>query len=259
MNRLARLVGLAMLGIMLAGGLLASVFAHSIEAALSVSPKGGAAPVYLPTAATATPHTAITPRTTAPPAVANIIAEDTFQRGDQPSWGTASDGQTWGGDATNKNVFVVSGTKGQVANGQGAFNATLGPLITDAEVQFSGSISQFHLSNFGALLRFTDANNWYKAYIDGSNLVLLKKVAGMTTRLGSFSFPAAAGTSYTLRFRAAGATLSTKVWQTGSAEPANWMVTVTDNTFQSGNGGLRFVLEKGTVAKISSFTETTTM
>jgi len=81
----------------------------------------------------------------------------------------------------------------------------------------------------------------------------------MTTRLGSFSFPAAAGAAYSLRFRVSGATLSAKVWQMGSAEPANWMVTVTDNTFQSGKGGLRFVLDNGIVAKITSFKETTVM
>jgi hypothetical protein len=260
MNRLARLIGFTILSILLAGGLLTSVFAHSIEAALTLPSNSSVTPVIPPTATTSPttkPNTGTTPGATATPVATNILAQDTFQRADQPFWGTASDGQPWGSDAANKNVFSISAKTGQVANGQGAFNATLGPAITDAEVQFSASISQFNQSNFGALLRWTDANDWYKAYVDGTSLVLLKRAAGMTTRLNSIPFTARAGSSYTLLFRVVGTTLAAKVWQTGNVEPANWMVTVTDNTLQSGYAGLRLVLENGIVAKFTSFQETT--
>jgi hypothetical protein len=119
-------------------------------------------------------------------------------------------------------------------------------------------MSQFNQSNIGAVLRWTDTNDWYKSYIDGNNLVVLKRVAGMATRLGAFPFVAKGGVLYTLRFRMRGTTLSAKVWQNGNPEPANWMVTVMDNTFQSGYGGLRLVLENGIVARITSFKETAT-
>jgi len=255
MKTLFRLIGLTMLGILLIGGLLASVFAHSLEAALTVPANSLVAPANLPKATTPA-----TPGTTSTEAVTNILAQDTFQRADQLLWGSASDGQTWGGDTTNQAVFSIVAKTGQAANGQGAFNATLGPVITDGEVQFSGSINRFNQSNFGALLRWTDANDWYKAYIDGTNLILLKKVAGMTTRIGAVPFKAIAGVFYTLRFRVSGtplATLSAKVWQTGNPEPANWLVTATDSSLQRGFGGLRFLLGNGIVAKITLFKETT--
>jgi hypothetical protein len=252
MKTLFRLIGLTMLGMLLIGGLLASVFAHSLETALTVPPNSRTSPVNLPKLTTPA-----APGTTPTGAVTTILAQDTFQRADQLLWGTASDGQNWGGDTTNQAVFAIVAKTGQAANGQGTFNATLGPVIADGEVQFNGSINSFNQSNFGALLRWTDANDWYKAYIDGANLILLKRVAGMTTRIGAVPFKATAGVFYTLRFRASGTTLSAKVWQTGNAQPANWLVTATDSSLQSGSGGLRFLLGNGIVAKIALFKETT--
>jgi hypothetical protein len=257
MNSLFRLIGFTIFCILLIGGLLTSVFAHSIEAALTVPANRTASPVNVPKTTTPTPAAVITAGTNPTAVPVNILAQDTFQRADQLLWGTASDGQTWGGDATNKAVFSIATMTGQAANGQGGFNATLGPMITDAEVQFSGSMNQFKQSNFGALLRWTDANDWYKAYIDGANLILLKNMAGMATRLGAVPFKAIARVAYTLRFRVSGTSLSAKAWQTGNPEPANWMVTATDTSFQGGFGGLRFLLKNGIVARITLFKETT--
>jgi len=245
MNSILRLIGLIMLGILLTGGIVSSFYVHSIEAALTVTANGSGASISIPTTTTSTPRNAVSPVTT------NILAQDTFQRPDQLFWGTAS-------DAIRKNVFSITARAAQAAGGRGAYDATLGPLISDAEVDFSGSMSQFNQSNIGAVLRWTDTNDWYKSYIDGNNLVVLKRVAGMATRLGAFPFVAKGGVLYTLRFRMRGTTLSAKVWQNGNPEPANWMVTVMDNTFQSGYGGLRLVLENGIVARITSFKETAT-
>ena len=252
MNSIPRIIGLTMLGILLTGGILSSFYVHSIEAALTVTANGSGASISIPITTTSTPRKAVSPATT------NILAQDTFQRSDQLFWGTASDGRSWGEDAISKNVFSITARTAQAAGGRGAYDATLGPLISDAEVEFSGSMSQFNQSNIGAVLRWTDTNDWYKSYIDGNNLVVLKRVAGMATRLGAFPFVAKGGVLYTLRFRMRGTTLSAKVWQNGNPEPANWMVTVMDNTFQSGYGGLRLVLENGIVARITSFKETAT-
>jgi hypothetical protein len=122
----------------------------------------------------------------------------------------------------------------------------LGPTLSNAEVTFCGYVSSFTSANMGAVLRWTDGNDWYKAYVDGSSLVIQKKVAGAGTILGSVSFPAVAGVNYTLRFESMGTSLYAKVWQTGNAEPG-WMVQASDSVLTSGRGGLRMLPQGGSV------------
>ncbi len=188
------------------------------------------------------------------PTPGTILAQDTFQRSNQALWGIASDGHTWGGDANSSKVFSIAGNTGQLTNGNTSYSAVLGPTVTNAQVLFSGSISSFNATNIGAVLHWTDGNNWYKAYIDGTNLIIQKKVNGSTTILNKTAFAAQTGTSYTLRFSVVGSTLSAKAWQTGSSEPGTWMVTATDSAFQSGYCGLRIQVQNGAIAQITAFT-----
>jgi hypothetical protein len=197
---------------------------------------------------TVTPSPSPTPGTT--------LAQDTFQRPNQALWGTASDGHTWGGDANTVSVFSIFNNTGQISNGNGIFNAVLGSTATDAEVLFSGSMSSYSNTNLGAVLRWSDANNWYKAYINGTTLVVQKKVNGATTILGSVPFTAAPNTSYTLRFRVVGTTLYARVWQTVATEPTNWLITVTDTSFSSGFCGLRMQVSSSVTASYTSFLAT---
>jgi hypothetical protein len=197
-----------------------------------------------------------TPSPTPSPTPGSTLAQDSFQRPNQALWGTASDGQTWGADANTASAFSIVNNAGQVSNGSGLFNAVLGSTASDAEVLFSGSMSSYTNSNLGAVLRWTDTNNWYKAYINGSSLVVQKKVSGATTILGSVPFTATPGTSYTLRFRVVGTTLFARVWQTGTTEPGSWMITVTDTTFSSGFCGLRLLAQNGAIARYTSFLAT---
>ncbi len=194
------------------------------------------------------------PTPTATSSPGTTLAQDTFQRASQTYWGKASDSQTWGGDANNSNVFSISGNTGKVSNGNTSYSAVLGLVATNAQVLFSGSISNLNNVNFGAVLRWKDGNDWYKAYIDGSNLVIQKKINGNTTILGQVTFHATAGTSYTMRFSVSGTTLSAKVWQTNTSEPTNWMVNVTDSSLQSGYCGLRMLDQNGAVETFTSFT-----
>jgi streptogramin lyase len=195
-----------------------------------------------------------TPSPTPSPSPGTTIAQDTFQRANQSRWGKASDGLTWGGDAGDTSVFSIKSNTGQLNNGGGgSYSAVLGPKVSNAEVLFSGSMGSFNNTNMGAVLRWTDDNNWYKAYIDDANLILQKKVNGSTSILKSVSFAASAGTSYTLRFSVVGSTLSVKVWKTGTTEPANWMATASDSTFSSGFCGLRVLDQNGITATITSF------
>ena len=175
-------------------------------------------------------------------------------------WGTASDGQTWVGDANSQNAFSIASNTGQVSGTTTtptAYSAILGPTATDAEVLTSGSMNSFTGTFLGTLLRWTNGNNYYRAYISGTNLVLVKKVNGKITILKQTPFTATTGTSYTLRFRVIGTTLYVKVWQTSNTEPTNWMVTATDSSLQSGFCGLRMLVQNGAILKVSSFLATT--
>ncbi len=215
------------------------------------TPTVGKTPTKTPTK-TPSPTPSVSPSPS--PSPGTTLAQDTFQRANQNGWGKASDGLMWGGDATNTSIFSIKNNTGQLNNGGGVtYSAVLGPQATNAEVLFSGSMSSFNGTNMGAVLRWTNGNNWYKAYIDGSNLILQKKVKGSTTTLKSVSFAATAGTSYTLRFGIVGNALSVKVWKTDTTEPGSWMATTTDSTFASGYCGLRVLDQNGTTATITSF------
>jgi hypothetical protein len=151
-------------------------------------------------------------------------------------------------------VFSITGDRGQLANGGSTpYNAVLGPAAGDVQVTFSGSMTSFANANIGAVLRWTDTNDWYKAYLNGSSLVVQKKVSGSYTTLGTAPFLAMANASYSLRFQAVGTTLSAKAWPTGGAEPPGWLVTVTDSSFASGQSGLRTQLQTGIAASYTSF------
>lgn len=195
----------------------------------------------------------VTASPTALPAGMSLLAADTFQRPDQRSWGRATDGHPWQGDARLGTIFAVSHHQGQLSNGQGAYNAILGPTFSDGEVFFTGAINRFQQANLGAVLRWMDTNNWYKAYIDGGQLVLLKSSGGMQTRLASVPFTAQANRFYSLRFRIQGDMLQARAWLAGTPEPSQWQVSARDDTFQSGFGGLRLVLAAGSVITISAF------
>src|SRR5260370_4986457 len=127
-------------------------------------------------------------------------------------------------------------------------SAVLGSTATEAEVLFSGSLSSYSNTNLGAVLRWSNTNNWYKAYINGTTLVVQKKVKGATTILGSVPFTATPGTSYTLRFRVVGTTLYARVWQTGRTHPTYWMILMTYTSFSSGFCGLRMQVSSSVTA-----------
>jgi len=108
-------------------------------------------------------HAYGTPAPAPPPGT--TLAQDTFHRPNQSLWGTASDGHVWGGEANTSTLFSITNNAGQVANGTGPHDAVLGPTAANAEVLFAGSVNTFSGANMGAVLRWTDTNNWYKAYI----------------------------------------------------------------------------------------------
>ena len=254
-------IGLLLLGFILLIDILAVRFSAEIQASLTlpVIKIKLAAPTHIaiPTReATATKLTVPT-STSALTLPANaILAQDTFQRANQVSWGISSDRLAWGADAKSSQSFAIVNHTGQVTNGNGVYDAIIGPVAVNSEVVFSGSLTNYTLSSLGAVLRWKDANNLYKVFLGGGQLILLKKVAGVVTELKTVAFPVKDGASYTFRCRAVGQLLLAGVWPTGQVEPQTWMLTVTDKDLQSGYDGMRLVVQNGTTAAITSFTET---
>jgi hypothetical protein len=181
------------------------------------------------------------------------LAQDTFGRPDQALWGTASDGQTWGAGANTARAFSIANKVGKISSGNGTYYAVLGPTATDAEVLFSGSISNYANSYLGALVRWSNTDNRYKATLGAASLSIQKRVGGSTTALGSVHVAPKKATSCTLRLRVVGAALYAKVWQTGAAEPANWMLTIRDIALSSGFCGLSTKVGAGVIVKYTSF------
>ncbi len=197
-----------------------------------------------------------TVKPTPTPVPGTILGQDTFQRANQSLWGKASDGHTWAGDANTVSAFSLSGNQGKVSNGSASYSAVLGSVGFNTDVVFTGSISSFSGNNFGAVLRWTDGNNWYKAYIDGASLVIQKKVSGATTILGQRAFTAKTATAYAIHFRASGPNIGVNVWPAGTAEPSGWMVLVKDTTFASGYAGMRMQVQGSSILSISAFKAT---
>jgi hypothetical protein len=190
--------------------------------------------------------------------ITQVLAQDTFRRTDQTFWGTASDGQEWKGDANRLTAFSIANNSGQIAaHAAGTYSAVIGPAAGNADVTLSATVNHFadsiNLVNLGVVLRWQDTNNWYKALIDGNHLSIDRHVNGNAAVLASISFPARGGRAYTLRFRAVGTMLLAKAWPSNETEPLNWMVTATDSSFASGQGGVRVLLQNTTRINVMAF------
>lgn len=185
-----------------------------------------------------------------------MLAQDTFQRPDQQFWGMASDGQSWAGDAAKSPAFSITNHTGQLSgSGSAIYDSLLGNPVADSEVLVSGSVSHFAAANMGALLRWTDGNNLYKVFIDGTNLTAIKKVNGAISTLQSVPFAAKDGVSYSLRVRVIGTAIMARVWQAGQPEPSNWMLMASDSELTSGYDGLRLIAQNAITITITSFAE----
>lgn len=207
---------------------------------------------------TATPTVTLAPTQTPTPTQPPYFAQDTFQRANNSNgWGTASDGQAWTADATNGSFFSISGNAGKETAGSGiTYTGILGGTTLNAEVLLSGSSSLYSGSgNFGPVIRYTDTNNWYKAYIDGTTFYISKKVAGTQTNLATTSFTANTGTSYSIRFQVIGNALKARVWQTNQTEPSTWTLSTTDSSLSTAkNVGIRIFTNSSATVLITNFT-----
>ncbi len=264
-------IGLIALGLILLLDILTARFSAQVQSELTLpqavyNTGGLQVPAMKPvatTGASSTGKTAVptsvvttTATTTTSLSSANVLARDTFQRPDQQFWGVASDGQSWAGDAAKAPAFAIFNHTGQVTGTASAiYDSVLGKPVADSEVLFSGSVSHFAAANMGVLLRWTDGNNLYKVFIDGTNLTALKKVNGVVSSLQSVPFAAQDGISYSIRARVVGTSIMARAWQTGRTEPSNWMLIASDNSLASGYDGLRLITQMDITITITSFLE----
>lgn len=249
-----RIVILLLVGVLMLGGLIAGLFAGSIERALMLPANQNRLPLSQASAPTPSPTAAMLLNQP----VVTTQAQDTFQRTDQALWGTATDGRSWGGDANTDQAFSILGNTGQIAHSQGAFNAVLGPATPNVEVLLKSSVNRFAggTTNVGAVVRWNDTKNWYKALIDGAHLAVLKDTGDVAVSLASVPFKAQGGVTYSLRFRAVGAMLFARVWPSTSPEPTRWMITATDTALSTGQVGVRVLLQKDSVVHVGMFMAT---
>lgn len=255
-----RTILMFVLGVMVLSGLVAGLFTGSIEQALgrpqTMANAQTRTKTNTPVANTPGTAPANTNQPMMPNQQASVLAADTFQRQNQALWGIASDGRQWGGDANSNRAFSINGMKGQIAGVQGTLDAVIGVPTNNVDITMSGSINQFGNGvNFGAVLRWTDANNWYKAFIDGAQLVILRDVNGQKQTIAQMYEQTSAGVVQNIRFRAVGAMLFAKAWPNGTTEPQKWLV-VTDNTFTTGMFGIRVSEQPTTMVTITSFNAT---
>jgi hypothetical protein len=194
------------------------------------------------------------PSPTASPA---ILSQDDFARPDQPGWGFSSDGERWSGEANGSAAFAIRAHAGQIEGGAGLFTALLGPQVTDTDVSASGMVTRFadHEVNLGIVVRYQNAANYVKAYLDGEALILMQRVAERVRLLDAAPFVAQAGISYTLRLRAVGTLLLAKAWQSEDPEPTQWQVFGQDAAPGAGMSGMRVLLVPGVTITISAFVE----
>jgi streptogramin lyase len=163
---------------------------------------------------------------------------DTFHRASRNLWGKSSAGQTWGGDANTSRAFIITGNRGTVVKGVSFYSAVLGAAAANEEVVSTGAISSFANSNFGGVLRWTNNGNFYKAYLDGTSLLLQKRAKGVTRLLARIPFRASTASSYTIDFRIIGSTMNVRVWKVGTPVPSRWMITTVDHSLASGYAGI---------------------
>ncbi|MGH2494727.1 MAG: serine/threonine protein kinase [Ktedonobacteraceae bacterium] len=247
MSRRAVLIaGVSTVGVVAIGGTALILATHNTPTVT-----GGNHPTPSATSRT-TPTTQVNP---------NLLEQDDFHRANQQFWGTTSNGHVWGGDANKSPDFSIANGVGQIKrniNPGNLYTAVLGTAQTNSEVIATAMIDNFNNSHIAVLLRYQDDNHYYKARILGNMLdIFNRKDVNTGSTLNFIAFKANPGTFYTIRFRAVGTTLLTKAWQTGTPEPADWMVATTDTTFQSGMGGFRPQLDHGVTMQVSMFQEIT--
>ena len=247
-RRAVLISGLSVAGVALAGGLAYALIPHG------TTTNSGNTNTGTNTGTHNTPTSTKTTTTTGP----IILAQDNFQRPDQQNgWGTASDGHhQWNIETHNPQEFSIVNHVGLIHRvvTDAEVTALLGSQITNVELLASAAVDNFHNTQIGFALRWNNDNSYYKAYLDGQNLFLIKRLdANNAVTLGFVGSQAQPGTFYSMRFRVIGTSVQVRERQSGSQEPGEWQIEVNDRTFTSGYAGLRSKIAQGVTFSLQQF------
>lgn len=185
---------------------------------------------------------------------------DRFLRTVSSGWGTADTGDLWttsspGGSAAD---FSVNGSAGLMSSTNINNSRWATVPFSSATVDFKCAISTDVLAAGGShfvnlVARYADTDNCYLARLAFNadqtlTLTLRKRVTGTETLLATDATNTtglvhAANRVFWVRFALSGTSLSAKVWQDGTAEPATFGATVTDASITAAGAiGIRTIL-----------------
>ena len=181
-----------------------------------------------------------------------VLAQDTFTRANQTTWGTASNGMSW---SPSSSAMSIAANEGVISNTASSLFATLGTgTTTDANglVRFSVASTS---DTAGIALRMQSNGNVYLGRYDGAGHLQFEYRIGSTwTHVSLVSFVPTVNAFYWLRFQVQGTNVSMKVWAYGTAEPSAWTWAGTASGINSaGLMGLYAYAASGTPVQFDNF------
>jgi hypothetical protein len=162
--------------------------------------------------------------------------QDTFTRANQSgSFGIASNGQSW--TTLDAGTLSIASNEGVIVSNGADTHVQLGSQTgTDMIVLCRIAINNA-ADICGVQARFAAANGTtcYKLLFYTGDIHINKAVAGTGTNLANFGgFTMTPGTFYLFKLACIASKVTGKVWQSGTAEPSGWNMSVTDTAITSG-------------------------
>ena len=180
-----------------------------------------------------------------PPPPDGQYASDTFARTVANGFGTADVGGAWSLVGTASS-FSVGGGVGRIAGAVATSRAAYLSDVRQTDIDLESDVALDQPATGGGVYvsfigRRTSNGNDYLfklRYQAGGSVVayIVRVVGGTETVLGSMTVPGltvSPGDQLRVRFQVSGTTTTTlhaKVWRSGTAEPASWLLTTTDAT-----------------------------
>ncbi|MFE6646188.1 hypothetical protein ACFVJS_06490 [Nocardioides sp. NPDC057772] len=176
------------------------------------------------------------------PPVEGIVAADTFGRAETSGWGTADTGGAWARTAGTAGSFSVSEGRGRHAIAPGATTESRLQEVSAGDVDATVSVGVSRLPDAGFVWSILGArvsgSDHYASRLrfnpDGT--VGIHLVRSGSPVVGANAVPGlsvAPGDRLKVRLQVTGtapATVRTKVWPAGSAEPSGWTYEFSDST-----------------------------